>query len=170
LQPSLPTLPSLFFKKAKYRHNHYIDSMVENHPALLTRTEIQWLLGNVQSSTGYERKIRYSINRKIATLAKLEMPLLASRGFNVTIDCNSVTAGSNARRGSRAAAGRGIANPAMEVHYIREEDGAGSGTFVPPSGSISNPRVLSDMGLAIPRPTRLGDPRPHLKQLQLTLY
>src|SRR5215213_3186022 len=24
---------------------------------------------------------------------------------------------------------------------------------------ISNPRVLSDMGLAIPRPTRLGDPR-----------
>ncbi len=24
----------------------------------------------------------------------------------------------------------------------------------------SNPRVLSDMGLAIPRPTRLGDPRP----------
>jgi hypothetical protein len=36
---------------------------------------------------------------------------------------------------------------------------------VPPSphqrgeGNISNPRVLSDMGLAIPRPTRLGDPR-----------
>jgi hypothetical protein len=26
-------------------------------------------------------------------------------------------------------------------------------------GNISNPRVLSDMGLAIPRPTRLGDPR-----------
>src|SRR5919201_1592302 len=24
----------------------------------------------------------------------------------------------------------------------------------------SNPRVLSDMGLAIPRPARLGDPRP----------
>jgi hypothetical protein len=27
---------------------------------------------------------------------------------------------------------------------------------------ISNPRVLSDMGLAIPRPTRLGDPRSKL--------
>jgi hypothetical protein len=42
---------------------------------------------------------------------------------------------------------------------------AGSGTFALPSrreareGNISNPRVLSDMGLAIPRPTRLGDPR-----------
>jgi hypothetical protein len=43
---------------------------------------------------------------------------------------------------------------------------AGSGNFVPPSphqrrreGNNSNPRVLSDMGLAIPRPTRLGDPR-----------
>ncbi len=52
------------------------------------------------------------------------------------------------------------------------EDGAGSGTLASPSqseireGNISNPRVLSDMGLAIPRPTRLplalarlGDPR-----------
>jgi hypothetical protein len=52
-----------------------------------------------------------------------------------------------------------------------KEDSAGSGIFVPfqdasshtsrseaPLG-ISNPRVLSDMGLAIPRPTRLGDPR-----------
>jgi hypothetical protein len=48
-----------------------------------------------------------------------------------------------------------------------KEDSAGSGNFVPfpPSQErgekkgISNPRVLSDMGLAIPRPTRLGDPR-----------
>ncbi len=45
------------------------------------------------------------------------------------------------------------------------KNGAGSGTFALPSrrkareGNISNPRVLSDMGLAIPRPTRLGDPR-----------
>jgi hypothetical protein len=43
---------------------------------------------------------------------------------------------------------------------------AGSGTFVPSLLGSSNPRVLSDMGLAIPRPTRLlpalaglGDPR-----------
>jgi hypothetical protein len=52
-----------------------------------------------------------------------------------------------------------------------KESGAGSGNFVPFQDAsshasrseahlgISNPRVLSDMGLAIPRPTRLGDPR-----------
>jgi hypothetical protein len=139
-----------------YRYSHYIDSMVENHPALLTRTEIEWLLGNVRPSRGYERKIRYSINRKIGTLTKLEMPLLASRGFNVTIHCNSVTTCSNAPWGSAAAVGRGVANQST----MREKRGEWD----------SNPRVLSDMGLAIPRPTRLGDPRPHLKQLQLTLY
>ena len=27
----------------------------------------------------------------------------------------------------------------------------------------SNPRVLSNMGLAIPRPTRLGDPRSYIR-------
>jgi hypothetical protein len=94
--------------------------MVENHPDLLTKTEIEWLLGNVQPSKGYERKIRYSINRKIGTLTRLEMPLLASRGFNVTIDCNSVTAGSNAPRGSAAAVGRGVANQST----MREKRGA----------------------------------------------
>ena len=31
---------------------------------------------------------------------------------------------------------------------------------------ISNPRVLSDMGLAIPRPTRLGDPRSNFTSLR----
>jgi hypothetical protein len=41
-----------------------------------------------------------------------------------------------------------------------QKNSAGSGILVPPFGNISNPRVLSDMGLAIPRPTRLGDPRP----------
>jgi len=32
---------------------------------------------------------------------------------------------------------------------ITKEKSAGSGTLVPPFGIISNPRVLSDMGLAI---------------------
>jgi hypothetical protein len=123
-----------YLLKAKYGYNHYIDSMVENHPALLTKTEIQWLLGNVQPSRGYERKIRYSINRKITTLTKLELPLLASRGFNVTIHCNSVTARSNAPRGSPSLVGRGIANQST----MREKRGEWD----------SNPRVLSDMGLA----------------------
>ena len=33
----------------------------------------------------------------------------------------------------------------------------------------SNPRVLADMGLAIPRPTRLGDPRTDVLKFKLLL-
>ena len=33
----------------------------------------------------------------------------------------------------------------------------------------SNPRVLTDMGLAIPRPTRLGDPRTRCAQLKTVI-
>lgn len=33
----------------------------------------------------------------------------------------------------------------------------------------SNPRVLADMGLAIPRPTRLGDPRTSLLKFKLLI-
>ncbi len=47
-----------------------------------------------------------------------------------------------------------------------ERRGAGSGNFMPSSlleiGTL-NPRVLSDMGLAIPRPARLGDPRNYFR-------
>jgi hypothetical protein len=57
------------------------------------------------------------------------MPLLASRGFNVTIHCNSVTTLSNAPRGSAAAAGRGVANQSTTGEKRGEWD--------------SNPCVLS---------------------------
>ena len=33
----------------------------------------------------------------------------------------------------------------------------------------SNPRVLADMGLAIPRPTRLGDPRTDVLKFKLLI-
>lgn len=33
----------------------------------------------------------------------------------------------------------------------------------------SNPRVLADMGLAIPRPTRLGDPRIDVAEIQTVI-
>ena len=61
------------------------------------------------------------------------------------------------------------------ANQMTKEKSAGSGNLVLPfplqqrgreEDNISNPRVLSDMGLAIPRPTRLlpalaglGDPR-----------
>ena len=66
-----------------------------------------------------------------------------------------------------------LIRPAATIDLgIYNKSSAGSGTLASPSqseireGNISNPRVLSDMGLAIPRPTRLlpalaglGDPR-----------
>jgi hypothetical protein len=70
--------------------------MSEIQPALLTRTEIDWLLGNKEVSKLYERKIRYSIKKKIETLTELEIPLLMHRGFNVTTHSNAVTTGGNA--------------------------------------------------------------------------
>ena len=65
--------------------------MSEIEPALLTRSEIEWLLGNKQVSKLYERKIRHSIKKKIQTLTELEIPLLLDRGFNITTYSNCVT-------------------------------------------------------------------------------
>jgi hypothetical protein len=69
-------------------------------PALLTRSEIDWLLGKISVSKGYERKLRYGINRKLITLGELEAPLLLKNGFDlrllgVTANGSGVTLGSN---------------------------------------------------------------------------
>jgi hypothetical protein len=65
---------------------------------LLTKSEIEWLLGNKQVSKLYERKITHSIKKKIQTLTELEIPLLVDRGFNVTTYSNGVTANGNTPR------------------------------------------------------------------------
>ena len=134
--------------------------MVESHPALLTKTEIRWLLGNAQVSKCYEYRIKSDIKGKLKTFQQLELPLLQKREYGLdlflTSNPQNLSANSQLHRRSQAAAQRGVGNHMS----MRERRGEWD----------SNPRVLSDMGLAIPRPTRLGDPRPHLKQLQLTLY
>jgi hypothetical protein len=79
-------------------------------PALLTDSELGWLLGRKKVSSGYERKLRHDINKKLQTLSKLELPLLVDKGFNVTTNCNNVTAGSNNSSLTCAAVGRGVAN------------------------------------------------------------
>jgi hypothetical protein len=73
-----------------YRYSHYIDSMVENHPALLTRTEIEWLLGNAQVSKDYEYRIKSDIKRRLKTFRQLELPLLQKYWY--TLDLLSLTA------------------------------------------------------------------------------
>jgi hypothetical protein len=64
--------------------------MVGNHPALLTRTEIEWLLGNAQVSKGYEYRIKSDIKRKLKTFQQLELPLLQKHGY--MLDLLSLTA------------------------------------------------------------------------------
>jgi hypothetical protein len=69
-------------------------------PALLTKTELDWLNGNIQLSYAYQRKIKSDIKKKIRILQELELPLLIEKGFiprptDVTANCNTVTANCN---------------------------------------------------------------------------
>jgi hypothetical protein len=70
------------------------------NPALLTKTELEWLNGNIQLSYAYQRKIKSDIKKKIRILQELELPLLIEKGFipqttGVTSNCNAVTANCN---------------------------------------------------------------------------
>ena len=73
------------------------DASPKIRPALLTQSEIDWLLGQKEVSNAYERKLRHDINRKLQTLSRLELPLLSGRGFavDVTAGSNAVTANCN---------------------------------------------------------------------------
>jgi hypothetical protein len=69
-------------------------------PALLTKTELDWLNGNIRVSYPYQRKIKSDIKKKIRILQELELPLLIEKGFiprttSVTANCNTVTANCN---------------------------------------------------------------------------
>jgi hypothetical protein len=96
--------------------------MPEIQPALLTRAEIDWLLGNKEVSKLYERKIRCLIKKKIETLTELEIPLLLDRGFNVTTYSNGVTTSSNTSGLGGNLVGRGIADPDEQVNEVRENN------------------------------------------------
>jgi len=57
-------------------------------PALLTRTEIKWLLGNVKVSKSYQYRIKSDIRKKIRNFTELELPLLLKQeiinGFDLS--------------------------------------------------------------------------------------
>jgi hypothetical protein len=64
--------------------------------ALLTRSEIEWLLGKRQLSKPYERKMRAVLNKKLRTWEQLERPLLEAHGFlAATISSSGVTTDSS---------------------------------------------------------------------------
>jgi hypothetical protein len=64
--------------------------------ALLTRSELEWLLGKRQLSKPYERKMRAIINKKLRTWEQQERPLLEAQGFlAATISSSGATTGSS---------------------------------------------------------------------------
>ena len=56
------------------------------HPALLTKTEIEWLLGNVKVSKTYEYRIKSDIKKKLKAFDEVEFPLLMNKGFLTNLD------------------------------------------------------------------------------------
>ena len=64
--------------------------------ALLTRSELEWLLGRRKLSKHYERKMRAVLNKKLRTWEQLERPLLEAQGFlAATISSSGATTGSS---------------------------------------------------------------------------
>jgi hypothetical protein len=64
--------------------------------ALLTRSELEWLLRKRQLSKHYERKMYAILNKKLRTWEQLERPLLEAHGFlAATISSSGVTIGSS---------------------------------------------------------------------------
>jgi len=60
-------------------------------PALLTRNEIEWLLGNIVISKPYEYRIKSDIRKKIKILTELELPLLIERRIIDRLDLSKYT-------------------------------------------------------------------------------
>jgi hypothetical protein len=122
---------------------------------LLSKTERDFLLGNRKFTRDQEYYVKSRLLKKIKTLYGTELPLLAEKGFlaanskNLAAFCKMPSLTDNAEMINKNGAGSGTFAPSFAAS--RREAGK--------ENSISNPRVLSDMGLAIPRPTRLGDPR-----------
>ena len=50
-------------------------------PALLTRTEIEWLQGTAMVSKSYQYRIKSDIKKKMKTFTELELPLLIYKGI-----------------------------------------------------------------------------------------
>ena len=50
-------------------------------PAILSKSELRWLLGDINVSKSFEYKIKSSIRRKVQTFTELELPLLIKNNF-----------------------------------------------------------------------------------------
>ena len=59
--------------------------------ALLTRTEVGWLLGKVKVSKPYEYRIKSDIRKKIKAFTELELPLLIQHKIIDNFDLSKYT-------------------------------------------------------------------------------
>jgi hypothetical protein len=58
-------------------------------PALLTHSEIEWLVGNKQVTNSYGRYMKFAIQKKLRVFMEIELPLLAKAGLiNLNVSTN----------------------------------------------------------------------------------
>ena len=116
----------------------------------LTKVEKEYLDGSRELTKAQQRYIRCRLRKKLRLLNEESCNVAAALS-----ERSNAAATIDLRNYNIISAGSGNFAPSL-ASSLRE-----AGT----ESRISNPRVLSDMGLAIPRPTRLGDPRNSIKSL-----
>ena len=98
--------------------------MSEVEPALLTRLELEWILGkrsNLPKKT--ELDLRYRIRRKVRIFINNELPLLKDRGFAAALDNDAAAISSGSSIVEHSLVGRGIANPEkISEKHMREKN------------------------------------------------
>ena len=118
---------------------------MEVKPALLTKTEIDFLRGLANPTPNFARVMKHRIISKLKVFVNLELPLLKEAAKRwpdlldalkpiITTGSNAITAGSNALN----------TEPKIVVYEVA------------PGGGFEPPRPLRVTDLAGLRPTRLG--------------
>ena len=90
-------------------------------PILLSKSELHWLLGDINVSKSFEYKIKSSIKRKIQILTELELPLLVKNNFFVNDDYNhSMHIDDDGRLGRDLESGPQLSYPSNDTALVRQ--------------------------------------------------
>jgi hypothetical protein len=145
--------------------------MSEIEPALLTRFELEWILGKRSDlSKKTERDLRYRINKKLRIFMHSELSLLKERGFAAALGNDAAISSGGSGIGERRLVGRGIAKPELKSNKDvsdKNDKGAGSGNIVStaPFSAFPAPRHFEPtcpFGHGISNPTPYQARRPPL--------
>src|SRR5919199_3276745 len=88
-------------------------------PILLSKSELHWLLGDINVSKSFEYKIKSSIKRKIQILTELELPLLVKNNFFVNDDYNH-DIDDDGRLGRDLESGPQLSYPSNDTALVRQ--------------------------------------------------